>query len=65
MKIELKDNSKPTTGPIYKLSRSELEEMKAQIDELLSLGLIRPSISPWGSPVLLFSQKGWWITHVY
>ena len=57
MKIELKDNSKPTTGPIYKLSRSELEEMKAQIDELLSLGLIRPSISPWGSPVLFSPKK--------
>ena len=44
-------------GPIYKLSRLELSEMKKQLDELLSKGLIRPSISPWGSPVLFTKKK--------
>ena len=34
MNIELEKDSKPKMGPIYKLSRLELEEMKKQIEEL-------------------------------
>ena len=56
MKIELENKSRSNMGPIYKLSRLELREMKKQIDELLAKGLIRLSISPWGSPVL-FRKK--------
>ncbi len=57
MKIDLIEGTIPKKGPIYKLSKVELDEMKQQIDELLSLGLIRPSISPWGSPVLFTPKK--------
>ena len=57
MKIDLIEGTNPKKGPIYKLSKLELEEMKQQIDELLALGLIRPSISPWGSPVLFIPKK--------
>ena len=44
-------------GPIYKLSRLELSEMKKQLDQLLAKGLIRPSISPWEGPVLFTKKK--------
>ena len=57
MKIDLERDSKPKMGPIYKLSRKELEEMKNQLDEALENGFIRPSISPWGSPVLFTPKK--------
>ena len=57
MSINLEENTKPKIGPIYKLSKTELEEMKKQIDEALGLGFIRPSISPWGSPVLFTPKK--------
>ena len=35
----------------------ELEELKKQIQELLDKGFIRPSVSPWGAPVLLVKKK--------
>jgi len=35
----------------------ELAELKKQIQELLDKGLIRPSASPWGAPILLVKKK--------
>ena len=35
----------------------ELQELKVQIHKLLDKGFIRPSTSPWGSPVLFVKKK--------
>ncbi|CAA0816394.1 Unknown protein, partial [Striga hermonthica] len=35
----------------------ELQELKAQIQKLLQLGFIRPSVSPWGAPILFVKKK--------
>ncbi|KAJ0681221.1 putative nucleotidyltransferase, Ribonuclease H [Helianthus annuus] len=35
----------------------ELKELKEQLQELLELGFIRPSVSPWGAPVLFVKKK--------
>jgi len=35
----------------------ELKELKQQVQELLDKGLVRPSASPWGAPVLLVKKK--------
>ncbi|CAI7869130.1 unnamed protein product, partial [Closterium sp. NIES-53] len=49
--------SKPTfRAPRYRLSPTELADMKKQIEYLLDKGLIRPSTSPYGAPVL-FTPK--------
>jgi hypothetical protein len=49
------------TGPIakrpYRISVHELEELKKQLKELSDKGYIRPSASPWGSPVLFMKKK--------
>ncbi|KAK3263117.1 hypothetical protein CYMTET_28062 [Cymbomonas tetramitiformis] len=37
----------------YKLSMEEMKQLRVQLDELLAKGYIRPSSSPWGSPVLM------------
>ena len=51
----------PGTGSIskrpYKMPAKDLDEIKKQIKELLDKGYIRPSSSPWGSPVLLVEKK--------
>ena len=35
----------------------ELKELKTQLQELVDRGFIRPSISPWGAPVLFVKKK--------
>ena len=49
------------TAPIskapYRMALVELEEVKKQIQDLLSKGFIRPSTSLWGAPVLLAKKK--------
>lgn len=51
-KIELEAGSKPPFGPIYHMSPLELEEAKRQLTDLLERGLIQPSKSPYGAPIL-------------
>ena len=50
-------DAKPVSRPPFKMSPAELDELQKQIKELLSLGLIRPSASPWGAPVLFVRKK--------
>ena len=35
----------------------ELKELKLQLQDLLGKGFIRPSVSPWGAPVLFVKKK--------
>ena len=35
----------------------ELRELQTQLQELLDKGFIRPSVSPWGAPVLFVKKK--------
>ena len=39
------------------MAANELEELKKQLQELQEKGYIRPSSSPWGSPVLFLKKK--------
>ncbi|XP_070025999.1 uncharacterized protein [Nicotiana sylvestris] len=38
--------------PSYRMAPAELRELKQQLQDLLDKGFIRPSVSPWGAPVL-------------
>ena len=59
--IEFSIDLLPGTGPIsiapYRMSPAELSELKKQLEELLAKQFIRPSVSPWGAPVLLVKKK--------
>jgi hypothetical protein len=50
--IDLKWGTEPIERTPYRMSTPELQELKMQLKELLDLGLIRPSVSPWGAPVI-------------
>ena len=39
------------------MSASELVELKKQLEDLLEKKFVRPSVSPWGAPVLLVKKK--------
>ena len=42
---------------LYRMAPTELKELKSQLQELLDKGFIRPSVSPWGAPVLFVKKK--------
>ena len=56
-RIELLDDS-PIFIPPYRKSIAEREEIKLEIDKMLKAGIIRPSRSPWSSPVIMVPKKG-------
>ena len=41
----------------YIMAPSDLKELKYQLKYLLDKGFIRPSVSPWGAPVLFIRKK--------
>ena len=41
----------------YRMSASELSELKKQLEELLDRMFVRPSVSLWGASVLLVKKK--------
>ena len=51
----------PGAGPVsispYRMTPAELAELKKQLEDLLEKQFIRPSVSPWGAPVLLVKKK--------
>lgn len=55
--IELEEGAQPVYGPLYRMSPAELTEVRRQLDELLQKGWIRPSESPFGSPILFVRKK--------
>jgi hypothetical protein len=57
MEIALEEGAKPVAKPAFRLSPAEMYELKKQLSLLLETGLIRPSVSPWGAPVLFAPKK--------
>ena len=55
--IDLEPGTKPISIPPYRMAPAELKELKDQLQDLLSKGFIRPSVSPWGAPVLFVKKK--------
>ncbi|KAK9077963.1 hypothetical protein SSX86_002020 [Deinandra increscens subsp. villosa] len=55
--IELVPGTAPIGKAPYRLAPSEMQELRSQLQELLDKGLIIPSASPWGVPVLFVKKK--------
>ena len=47
----------PVRSPFYQIPPRWKDEVKVQIDQLLALGIIRPSSSPWSSSIVLAKKK--------
>ena len=54
--IDLIPGAIPPSRPVYRMSPAELDELKKQLDDLTEKGFIRPSKSPFGSPVLFVKK---------
>ncbi|PPZ43433.1 hypothetical protein C5P43_38710, partial [Escherichia coli] len=59
--MQFEINVMPGMEPIsitpYRMAPAEFKELKIQLQELLEKGFIRPSVSPWGAPVLFVKKK--------
>ncbi|ROV55750.1 RNA-directed DNA polymerase [Limosilactobacillus reuteri] len=55
--IDLIPGAAPVSKAPYRMAPAELKELQMQLQELLEKGFIRPSVSPWGAPVLLVKKK--------
>eukprot|EP00253_Pinus_taeda_P022928 PITA_22928 len=55
--IELIPGAAPVSWAPYRMSVPELTELKMQLQELLEKKYIRPSVSPWGEPMLFVRKK--------
>ena len=55
--IELVPGAAPVSKTPYRMSTLEMLELKMQLQELLEKMYIRPSVSPWGAPVLFVKNK--------
>src|SRR3954447_5775091 len=56
-KIPLKEGFVPPFGPLYGLSKNELETLHKWLEDNLNRGLIRASSSPAGAPILFVKKK--------
>ena len=57
LSIDLEEGKTPPFGPLYSLSKTELDALSAWLEENLSKGFIRASQSPAGAPILFVKKK--------
>ena len=59
--IDFAIDMEPDTDPIsiahYWMAPSEFKEISVHLEDLLGKGFIRPSVSPWGAPILFVQKK--------
>jgi hypothetical protein len=55
--INLMPGAAPVSKAPYRMSTPELKELQLKFEEILKKGYIRPSVSPWGAPVLFVKKK--------
>ena len=57
LSIDLVPKVAPVSKTPYRIRTPKLKELQMKLEELLKKGYIRPSVSPWGAPVLFVKNK--------
>ncbi|KAL8089701.1 hypothetical protein AgCh_039255 [Apium graveolens] len=55
--IDLAPGTEPVSKAPYRMTPVEMKELAKQLQDLLEKGVIRPSVSPWGAPILFVKKK--------
>ena len=56
-RIDLFPGTAPIANALYRLEPPEMHELSSQLQGLLGKQFIRPSILPWGAPILFVKKK--------
>jgi hypothetical protein len=63
--IDLKPGTELIARMPHRMSTLELQELRMKLKELLDLGLMRPSVSLWGAPIIFIRKKdGLWRLYI-
>ena len=57
LSIEIVPGTALVSRAPYRMAPEKLKELKVQLQELLDKGFVRPSVSPWGAPILFVKKK--------
>ena len=57
LSIEIVPGTALVSRAPYRMAPAELKELKVWLQELLDKGFVRPSVFPWGAPVLFVKKK--------
>ena len=57
LSIEVVQGTTPISRAPYRMAPTELKELKTQLQKLLDKGFIRPSVLPWGAPIIFVKKK--------
>ena len=60
-KIDLVLGTWPISKALYRMTPTELQELKVQLEDLLNKEYIRPSVSLLGVPVLFVVETMYWL----
>ena len=55
--IEVLHGTTPISRAPYRMAPTKLKWLKIQLQELLDKGFVRPSVFPWGAPILFVKKK--------
>jgi hypothetical protein len=55
--MDLKPGTEPIEECLISMSTPKLQELRMQLKELLDLGIILPSVSSWGAPIIFIRNK--------
>ena len=55
--VELVPSVVPSSKAPYQMNILKLNELKSQLKELIDKKYIRPSVSPWGEPIIFVKKK--------
>ena len=63
--IDLVPSTAPISLPPYRMAPAELKELKAQLQELVDGGFIRPKYFTLGSAGVICEEEGWYLEVVH
>ena len=57
LSIEIVPGTTPMSKAPYRMAPTELKGLKSQLKEIMDKRFIRPSVSPWGAPILFLEKE--------